>query len=196
MGMLVNVWTDQRVERLTELWAAGWSCAQIATDLGGGITRNSVIGKTHRLKLPDPVGKRIQVRGPNRRSKQNPLVDDRPFLSPPPAQRLRNGYDPSHRRNPSQNILAKLAIDAAEPGIPAKFDEPAVGEGLKLIDLTDTTCRWPFGMPGKEDFYFCGDPSADLNNGRPYCPFHTRKGTNPAAIRNPRAFVEFRADRG
>ena len=43
-------WTDERVARLRELWAAGWSCSKIAADLGH-ITRNSVIGKVHRLKL-------------------------------------------------------------------------------------------------------------------------------------------------
>ncbi len=45
-------WTDELVERLRKLWANGYSCSQIAADLGGGITRNAIIGKVHRLSLP------------------------------------------------------------------------------------------------------------------------------------------------
>ena len=43
-------WTDERVQRLRDLWAAGQSASQIAGDLGG-VTRNAVIGKVHRLGL-------------------------------------------------------------------------------------------------------------------------------------------------
>jgi GcrA cell cycle regulator len=43
-------WTDERVERLKKLWADGLSASQIAGELGG-ITRNAVIGKVHRLGL-------------------------------------------------------------------------------------------------------------------------------------------------
>lgn len=42
----------EAVKKLTELWNAGQSCSQIAKALGNGITRSSVIGKAHRLKLP------------------------------------------------------------------------------------------------------------------------------------------------
>ena len=43
-------WTDERVELLKKLWADGLSASQIAAELGG-ITRNAVIGKVHRLGL-------------------------------------------------------------------------------------------------------------------------------------------------
>ena len=45
-------WSDDRVEKLKRLWADGLSASQIAAQLGGGVSRNAVIGKVHRLNLP------------------------------------------------------------------------------------------------------------------------------------------------
>ena len=47
-------WTDERVELLTKLWTEGKTAAEIAKELGG-VTRNAVIGKAHRLKLSNRV---------------------------------------------------------------------------------------------------------------------------------------------
>ncbi len=49
-------WTDERVETLKKMWAEGQSASQIAKELGG-VTRNAVIGKVHRLGLSNRVGK-------------------------------------------------------------------------------------------------------------------------------------------
>ena len=48
-------WTDERVETLKKMWAEGQSASQIAKELGG-VTRNAVIGKVHRLGLSNRVG--------------------------------------------------------------------------------------------------------------------------------------------
>jgi len=48
-------WTDERVETLKRMWAEGQSASQIAKELGG-VTRNAVIGKVHRLGLSNRVG--------------------------------------------------------------------------------------------------------------------------------------------
>ena len=53
-------WTDERVALLTKLWADGLSASQIAAELGG-ITRNAVIGKVHRLGL---AGRKTTSRKP------------------------------------------------------------------------------------------------------------------------------------
>lgn len=45
-------WTDDKIEKLKNLWGKGLTASQIAKEIGGGITRNAVIGKAHRLKLP------------------------------------------------------------------------------------------------------------------------------------------------
>ena len=49
-------WTDDRVGALKKLWLEGQSASQIAKQLGGGVTRNAVIGKVHRLGLSNRVG--------------------------------------------------------------------------------------------------------------------------------------------
>lgn len=189
-GVIRNeVWTVERVDQLKSLWAAGHSCAQIASDLGCFAHcfdrgRSAVIGKVHRLKLPVPASKTYK-RG-NQRVAARALAAG-PFLTSP-APRLRNGHAPALRRNPSHNVEASIESAQRAPGLPAKFNEPGPGEGVQLIDLTDSTCRWPFGRPGTEEFYFCGDASASLKDGRPYCAFHQRKSQNHTAIRSPKAF--------
>lgn len=50
-------WTDERIEKLTKMWEGGSTASQIADELGG-VSRNAVIGKAHRLGLkarPSPV---------------------------------------------------------------------------------------------------------------------------------------------
>lgn len=194
-------WTATRVNRLTTLWAAGLSCSQIAEDIRGGITRNSVISKVRRLKLPDPVGKRMPRRGEDRKNWPRPLArgsDSKPvnrdfratprqpygsadLASAPQPSRLRNGYDPALRRNPSHNILAAIAIAGTEPGLPDKLKgEKPDGTGIRLIDLDSTTCRWPKGDPGDPDFEFCGGYALE---GRPYCAGHSRLAYLPKESR-------------
>ncbi|MDI6625357.1 MAG: GcrA family cell cycle regulator, partial [Brevundimonas sp.] len=49
-------WTEDRVGALKKLWLEGQSASQIAKQLGGGVTRNAVIGKVHRLGLSNRAG--------------------------------------------------------------------------------------------------------------------------------------------
>jgi GcrA cell cycle regulator len=192
MGIMFNeVWTEARVARLTELWASGMSCAAIASDLKcfehcGDNGRSAVIGKIHRLKLPQPSGKMHRsgshIQRPRAPREAAPTQSNHPFLAPPPAPRLRNGHDPSQRRNPSQNILASIALAETEPGLPEtlKGDAPD-GTGVKFVDLERGQCKWPKGSPGEPDVEFCGCRALpDL----PYCAHHTRKAIAPTQSRN------------
>lgn len=179
-----DVWTVARVSRLTALWAAGMSATQIAADLGcfshcddGG--RSAVCGKIMRLKLPSRA--KASASRPERRKRTEPKQPAAPHLTQP-ATRLRNGYDPSLKRNPSHNILASIAIAGTEPGLPERLEEPAVGVGLQLIDLESVNCRWPFGHPNTDRFYFCGSVGADYPK-QPYCAFHTRKAAGDSVNR-------------
>lgn len=54
--------------------------------------------------------------------------------------------------------------------------------GISLLELTNATCRWPHGEPGRRGFFFCGAPGADLEGGRPYCACHARRAYSGAAI--------------
>lgn len=81
-------WTDERVELLTKLWGEGKTAAEIAKELGG-VTRNAVIGKAHRLKLsnrvspiqqnkkPAPVNVQPSAAAPERKIQKTPSQDNR-----------------------------------------------------------------------------------------------------------------------
>jgi len=59
-------WTDERIEKLTKMWEGGATASQIADELGG-VSRNAVIGKAHRLGLkarPSPVKPNEKEAGP------------------------------------------------------------------------------------------------------------------------------------
>jgi GcrA cell cycle regulator len=210
MTFFNEVWTEARVSRLTALWAAGMSCSQIAASLGcfahcddGG--RSAVIGKIHRLKLPEPAGKasrrthkpyvRQQRQEPLPRGENKPL--NRSFdAAPPPAtsegrirnvtrlQAKANGHDPGlpkQRRNPSHNILAAIAIGETEPCLPERLKgEPPDGTGIPFLDLTSATCHWPRGDPLEADFEFCGGKALPS---LPYCAHHCRIAFTPATER-------------
>ncbi len=73
-------WTPERVERLANLWAEGHSARQIAVKLGG-VTRNAVIGKAHRLNLQRGVPQPKQAPDPP------PPVIEEPVFEPVPEMK-------------------------------------------------------------------------------------------------------------
>lgn len=108
-------------------------------------SRNAILGKVDRLGLTRDKGVRK-----------------------PPAQR------PSKlARKPEAKRVKAAPIEAAIELPPT--EEPSDGVGVALFDLTNATCRWPKGVPGDDDFLFCGDPTADMRSGKPYCPFHAAR---------------------
>lgn len=158
-------WTDERVELLKRLWQDGLSASQIAGELGG-VTRNAVIGKVHRLGLSG-------------RSK-----------TPRPApQRARKPRRPSPPR-PVARVVGNTALKLdAEPVVetrPARTLAPVedlvipLEERATILSLTEHTCKWPIGDPGRDDFYFCGRHSL---SGMPYCEHHARVAYQPASDR-------------
>lgn len=65
-------WTDDRVNLLKQLWGEGKTAAEIAKELGDGVTRNAVIGKAHRLKLSSRVSPIQQNNKPKRQKSDRP----------------------------------------------------------------------------------------------------------------------------
>ncbi len=157
--MTVLAWTDERVDELKKLWESGYSASQIAAALGG-ITRNSAIGKIHRLGLSG------RVKGLSSTSKSPRKVC--------PAQHMT-------RVARIKEAAAEAAdeVVAAFEGTTDEFDS-AIPESqrLTLLDLTDATCHWPIGDPQKPEFSFCGGRAIE---GLPYCVVHTRAATQPAS---------------
>jgi GcrA cell cycle regulator len=162
---------EDALAALRRHYAAGFSASQIAAmmadEFGGNLSRNAIIGKVHRLGLTGRGGatKRPQApRRPRAASAQRPeKPNGQPFFSVARA-RARAQAEPD------------LGF-AAEP-LPDDGALPA-GEGVTLLELTDSTCRWPHGQPGQGDFRYCGKPGADMRERRPYCPGHTAKASGP-----------------
>ena len=142
-------WTDYRVAVLRELWTKGLSASQIAVQLGG-VSRNAVIGKAHRLGLesrPSPIRG-----GGNSRSRRN-----RAISRALEARALRG-------------TMADEVIDG-EPLVPENGRDGKASvlapPSRPISDVKE--CLWPIGDPSDPDFSFCGDDTAP---GRPYCPDH------------------------
>jgi GcrA cell cycle regulator len=155
-------WTDDRVELLKKLWSDGLSASQIAGELGG-ITRNAVIGKVHRLGLSG-------------RAKSTSNSAPRPRKARSPAHMLRIGR-PSIRGN---TALAH-AYDLVTEAEPELIDNIIpIGQRRTILELNEQTCRWPVGDPGATDFFFCG---GNTLTGLPYCAYHSRVAYQPASDR-------------
>jgi GcrA cell cycle regulator len=151
-------WTEERVELLKKLWADGLSASQIAAELGG-ITRNAVIGKVHRLGLSG-------------RAKSPSSSSPRPRKPRSSSHMMRVPRGGGIRGNTA------LAYDYAEPE-PELIEIP-IEQRKSLLQLTEATCHWPVGDPGSADFFFCG---GEANEGSPYCTYHSRVAYQPASER-------------
>ena len=191
-------WTDERIATLRKMWEGGATASEIATELGG-VSRNAVIGKAHRLGLkarPSPV---------KANEKKKPAAPKKP-----PAPARSPADDEAASASPSQpmpNPQADLPkIVSVGPGgflrqgpgdqqapippapprrlVPAK-PSPEIAGKTTLLDLSDKVCRWPMGHPGEPDFHFCGE---QVNPGFPYCVEHCGRAYQaqlPRGVRRP-----------
>jgi GcrA cell cycle regulator len=186
-------WTEERIERLKTMWANGATASQIADELGG-VSRNAVIGKAHRLGLeqrPSPVkpGEEKEAKKATapaaaaarpaapkaEAAKPAPAAPTTaqapqagaPQRSAPEMQYRSIGPGGFVRQGPGDQ---QAPIPPAPPRrlVPAK-PSPEVADKTGLLDLNDRICKWPMGHPGEPDFYFCGEPA---NPGFPYCVQH------------------------
>ena len=121
-------WDDQKVSKLKELWGKGKTASQIA-EIIGGISRNAVIGKAHRLNLSAKIKTRSAVN-----STENLKIKE-------------NNRDKSKIRTRSK--FKSLIIEKDfEPENPKQLEE-----------LDENSCKWPIGHPNEKTFYFCGRTS-------------------------------------
>jgi GcrA cell cycle regulator len=155
-------WTDERVELLKKLWSDGLSASQIAAELGG-ITRNAVIGKVHRLGLSG-------------RAKSTSAGAPRPRKARAPSHMLRIGRG-AIRGNTALAQVYEVEVEA-EPEMVENIIP--IGQRRTILELNEQTCRWPVGDPGAGDFFFCGGNTV---SGLPYCAYHSRVAYQPVTDR-------------
>jgi GcrA cell cycle regulator len=206
-------WTDERINQLKSLWENGLTASQIAEELGG-VSRNAVIGKAHRLGLksrPSPVKAHDADKkpaAPKKVVKSAASISNapRPRPSGPPANApivaIISAEDIASR--PTTSSMPRIVsigpggfmrqgpgdqqapIPPAPPRrlVPAK-PSPDIAGKTTLLDLNERVCRWPMGHPGEADFHFCG---VAVNPGFPYCVEHCGRAYQaqlPRGVRRP-----------
>jgi len=187
-------WTDERVEVLKKMWGEGQSASQIAKELGG-VTRNAVIGKVHRLGLSNraaraeaaPKEKPAAAAKPAAAPKPKPAAAPKPAAepaaaaapAPKPNLPIRKAIVPAGQPLPPQPSANEISPEAL-----AKVSEvEKKSKKISLMELTERTCKWPVGDPSTDDFWFCGLPS---QTGKPYCEAHVGVAFQPMSSRRDR----------
>ena len=118
-------WTDEKVNKLKDLWGKGQTASQIAAIIGG-VSRNAVIGKAHRLNLSAKIKTRSSI-------SQNTVI----------TNSQNNGeFKKGSRKNRFRSLLLDKNFEAAK--------------NLQLEDLNENTCKYMEGHPDEKDSSFCG----------------------------------------
>lgn len=194
-------WTDERVELLKKMWGEGQSASQIAKELGG-VTRNAVIGKVHRLGLSNrATGGSKSAAEPKEKATPKAAPKPKPQPKTEPARPAAaaetvKAAPASAEAKPASIPARKQIIPAGQPLPPqpsaneispealAKVNEvEKKAKKLTLMELTERTCKWPVGDPATEDFWFCGLP---VQQGKPYCDAHVGVAFQPMSSRRDR----------
>jgi|TARA_B110001452_G_C14938542_1_gene328209 GcrA cell cycle regulator len=122
-------WNEEKITKLKELWGKGSTASQIA-EIIGGISRNAVIGKAHRLNLSAKIKTR---NGSSNHNFKNSYSEDN-------SLKQKRG-----RKSKFQSLIIEKDFEPENP--------------KKLEELDDSACKWPIGHPEEESFYFCGRSS-------------------------------------
>ena len=195
-------WTDERVETLKKMWGEGQSASQIAKELGG-VTRNAVIGKVHRLGLSNRAGsggnagkaakdkaaKPAAPKAPPKPRATKAAPASKPKAAEKEVEELdENGIPISAARRAiipaGQPLPPQPSANEISPEALAKVSEiEKSAKRIGLMELTEKTCKWPVGDPATEDFWFCGLP---VQQGKPYCEAHVGVAFQPMSSRRDR----------
>jgi GcrA cell cycle regulator len=184
-------WTDERVEILKKMWGEGQSASQIAKELGG-VTRNAVIGKVHRLGLSNRATTNAAPKA-EAKPKATPKAEPK---APPKEQPASKAAEPAAEKPSNVTPLRRQIIPAGQPLPPqpsaneispealARVSEiEKKAKKLTLLELTERTCKWPVGDPATPNFWFCGLPT---QTGKPYCEAHVGVAFQPMNNRRDR----------
>ncbi|MGB7431558.1 MAG: GcrA family cell cycle regulator [Ahrensia sp.] len=177
-------WTDERVDQLKKMWSEGLTASQIAAKLGG-VSRNAVIGKVHRLKLESraqspkstsgrkPAAPRAAAAAPRVGSGAGTRTTSRGGSG---GSSSLGGGAPRTMSTVTQTVGATVMKAEVEGQTLAELDTRPIEDvvvpiarKLKLTEINEKTCKFPYGDPLTDDFYFCGH---DIHEETPYCNYH------------------------
>ncbi|MEM9348942.1 MAG: GcrA family cell cycle regulator [Pseudomonadota bacterium] len=180
-------WTDERVEILKKMWGEGQSASVIAKELGG-VTRNAVIGKVHRLGLSNRAGSASTAKAaPEKKSKApaKPKAEPKPEPKTESAAPERALSAAARKIIPAgQPLPPQPSANEISPEALAKVNEvEKTAKKISLMELTERTCKWPVGDPATDNFWFCGLP---VQQGKPYCEAHVGVAFQPMSSRRDR----------
>ena len=187
-------WTDERVELLKKMWGEGQSASQIAKELGG-VTRNAVIGKVHRLGLSNRAGGGSSAStakadakpkpAPKAKAEPKPQPKTEPAVKPVPAPETKAAVPARKQIIPAgQPLPPQPSANEISPEALAKVNEiEKKAKKISLMELTERTCKWPVGDPATDNFWFCGLP---VQQGKPYCEAHVGVAFQPMSSRRDR----------
>lgn len=157
----MTLWTQQRVDQLSALWADGLTGSEIARALGVGFSRSAVIGKAHRLRL-----------AARRERGWDEVARSRNWMQRKVHHRQRQERRAKGKQpKPRQPKPPVFKPDAADIAVGAWNALPGT-EPIGIMDLTSSTCRWPIGDPKQPGFGFCG---AAPVAGSSYCATHRHR---------------------
>lgn len=151
------VWTDEAVEELKRMWDRGMTTGQIAKALG--VTKNSIIGKVHRLCLtarPSPIKK---AKPASEKNTGKAVVAEKNKKAKKVTKESKKTTKTDNKNNEEAVVIE---TKQSSPVLPEETNIP-------LIKLDNHTCRWPLGDPKDDDFCFCGKK---IKTGQTYCDEH------------------------
>ena len=121
-------WTDEKIDKLKKLWGQGNTASQIA-EIIGGVSRNAVIGKAHRLNLSAKI-------------KTRTAASNKDFDSTMEGKEIKNNRG---RKSKFKSLIIEKNFEPENP--------------KQLEELDENSCKWPIGHPDEKSFYFCGRSS-------------------------------------
>jgi GcrA cell cycle regulator len=175
-----ETWNAERIATLDRMWNDGFSAELISWEIG--VSRNAVLGKANRLRLPArSLGVRQihELRPENKRNREaraKRYLKDKGRLATREAKLAAKEAKVKLAilsRSNIPNVKPKISVAVIEPPIPVP---PRNGARVTILDLNAFRCPWPIGEPGTKEFHYCGTEKLATCN---YCFYHLRHSTRP-----------------
>ena len=120
-------WTEEKVTKLKELWGKGNTAASQIAEIIGGISRNAVIGKAHRLNLSAKIKTRTATSNKNFENSFEEII-----------LKSKRG-----RKSKFKSLIIEKDFEPENP--------------KQLEELDESSCKWPIGHPDEKIFTFVED---------------------------------------